>query len=65
MEEIFGMTNISHASLRVGAWTGNKKGTFMTMYILQYTARKMEGPQAYIRYMGSPARAERPTFLPS
>ena len=25
MEEIFGMTHISHASLRVGAWAGNKK----------------------------------------
>ena len=26
MEEIFGMTYIFHASLRVGAWIGNKKG---------------------------------------
>jgi hypothetical protein len=27
--------------------------------------RKTEGPEAYARYMGSSARAEWPTFLPS
>ena len=30
IEKMSGMTHISHAGLRVGAWAGNKNGTFMT-----------------------------------
>ena len=32
---------------------------------LNTAPRKTEGPRAYARYMGSSARAEWPTFLPS
>ena len=30
-----------------------------------HVAQKTEGPRAYSRYIGSSARAEWPTFLPS
>ena len=38
---------------------------FWPVTYLWVHSRKTEGPRAYARYMGSSARAEWPTFLPS
>ena len=59
------MTFISNAGYRnkfykYESWNVH---TFVSQNV--FTARKTEGPQAYSRYIGSSARAEWPTFLPS